>query len=59
MPQRFTGKSVVITGAGAGIGLGYARAFVAEGALVTVADIDAAAATAAAWGGIRRVAGGS
>jgi NAD(P)-dependent dehydrogenase (short-subunit alcohol dehydrogenase family) len=46
--QRFTGKSVVITGAGAGIGLGYARAFAAEGAQVTIADIDAGAATAAA-----------
>ena len=48
MAQRFRGKSVVITGAGAGIGLGYARAFAAEGALVTIADIDATAATAAA-----------
>jgi 3-oxoacyl-[acyl-carrier protein] reductase len=48
MAHRFTGKSVVITGAGAGIGLGYAHAFAAEGALVTVADIDATAATAAA-----------
>ena len=48
MGQRFTGKSVVITGAGAGIGLGYAHAFAAEGALVTIADLDAAAAGAAA-----------
>jgi 3-oxoacyl-[acyl-carrier protein] reductase len=46
--ERFKGKSVVITGAGAGIGLGYARAFAAEGALVTIADIDATAATSAA-----------
>jgi len=48
--RRFTGKSVVITGAGAGIGLGYARAFAAEGALVTIADVDATAATEAAGG---------
>jgi 3-oxoacyl-[acyl-carrier protein] reductase len=46
--QRFTGKSVVITGGGAGIGLGYARAFASQGALVTIADVDAEAATAAA-----------
>jgi NAD(P)-dependent dehydrogenase (short-subunit alcohol dehydrogenase family) len=38
--MRFTGKSAVITGAGAGLGRSIALRFGAEGALVTVADID-------------------
>jgi NAD(P)-dependent dehydrogenase (short-subunit alcohol dehydrogenase family) len=45
---RFADKSVIVTGAGNGIGLRYAEAFAAEGASVTIADIDGAAATAAA-----------
>src|SRR3712207_3430833 len=45
---RFEGKSVVVTGAGNGIGLRYAEAFSDEGARVTIADIDGAAAEAAA-----------
>jgi 3-oxoacyl-[acyl-carrier protein] reductase len=45
---RFAEKSVIITGAGNGIGLRYAEAFAAEGASVTIADIDGAAASAAA-----------
>jgi NAD(P)-dependent dehydrogenase (short-subunit alcohol dehydrogenase family) len=45
---RFTGKSVIITGAGNGIGLRYAEAFAAEGASVTIADIDGDAARTAA-----------
>jgi 3-oxoacyl-[acyl-carrier protein] reductase len=45
---RFSGKSVIVTGAGNGIGLRYAEAFAAEGASVTIADIDGAAAAAAA-----------
>lgn len=48
MMQRFAGKSVIVTGAGHGIGLGYARAFAAEGASVTIADIDGYAAQTAA-----------
>jgi 3-oxoacyl-[acyl-carrier protein] reductase len=46
--DRFAEKSVLVTGAGNGIGLRYAEAFAAEGASVTIADIDAAAADAAA-----------
>jgi 3-oxoacyl-[acyl-carrier protein] reductase len=45
---RYAGKSVIVTGAGNGIGLRYASAFAAEGASVTIADIDGAAAAAAA-----------
>ena len=45
---RLQGKSALITGAGRGIGLGFARAYVREGATVAVADIDLAAAEAAA-----------
>ena len=45
---RFAGKSVIVTGAGNGIGLRYAEAFAGEGASVTLADIDGGAAEAAA-----------
>jgi NAD(P)-dependent dehydrogenase (short-subunit alcohol dehydrogenase family) len=38
--MRFTGKSAIVTGAGAGLGRAIALRFGAEGALVTVADID-------------------
>ena len=47
---RFAGKSVIVTGAGNGIGQRYAEAFAGEGAAVTIADIDGAAAEAAAKG---------
>ena len=40
MSRRFQGKSVIVTGAGSGIGRATALAFAAEGANVTVADID-------------------
>jgi len=47
--RRYDQRSVIVTGAGNGIGLAYATAFAAEGASVTIADIDGdAAATAAA-----------
>lgn len=39
---RFEGRSVLVTGGGSGIGEMAARAFAAEGALVTIAEIDAA-----------------
>ncbi|MGH7289992.1 MAG: SDR family NAD(P)-dependent oxidoreductase, partial [Myxococcota bacterium] len=44
----FDGKVVVITGAGSGIGRAAARLFVAEGAKVVVAEIDAALGEASA-----------
>ncbi len=40
MTHRFQDKSVIVTGAGSGIGRAAAIAFAAEGANVTVADID-------------------
>jgi 3-oxoacyl-[acyl-carrier protein] reductase len=40
MAARYGGKSVIVTGAAQGIGHAYAEAFAAEGAAVTVADID-------------------
>ena len=43
MPQ-LTHKIAIVTGAGGGFGEGIARAYVAEGARVVVADLDAAAA---------------
>jgi NAD(P)-dependent dehydrogenase (short-subunit alcohol dehydrogenase family) len=46
--RRFAAKSVIVTGAGNGIGYRYAEAFAAEGASVTIADIDGEAAQAAA-----------
>jgi 3-oxoacyl-[acyl-carrier protein] reductase len=48
--SRFYGKVVFITGGAIGFGRAFARAFVAEGASVVIADIDgeAAEATAAA-----------
>lgn len=38
--KRFTGRHVIITGAGSGIGRGIAHRFASEGARVVVADID-------------------
>jgi NAD(P)-dependent dehydrogenase (short-subunit alcohol dehydrogenase family) len=48
--MRFEGKSVIVTGAGNGIGHEYAAAFAREGASVLIADLDAAAGDAAAKG---------
>ncbi len=40
--RRLEGKLAIVTGAGSGIGEAIARRFVAEGALVVIAEIDAA-----------------
>jgi 3-oxoacyl-[acyl-carrier protein] reductase len=42
--KRFEGKTVVITGGGAGIGRTYAHRFADEGASIVIADTDATAA---------------
>ena len=41
--MRLRGKSALITGAARGIGFDFARAYIAEGAVVTLADVNAAA----------------
>ncbi|MCW2686886.1 MAG: hypothetical protein JWR37_1776 [Mycobacterium sp.] len=46
--REFTGKAVVITGAGSGIGRGIAEAFAAAGANLVVAGIDGVPLSAAA-----------
>jgi D-sorbitol dehydrogenase (acceptor) len=47
---RLAGKTALITGAARGIGLAFARRYVAEGAQVVIADIDEDRAKAAAGG---------
>ena len=52
--NRLAGKVAVITGAGSGIGRASARLFVAEGAKVVVAEIDATLGEASRARGRRR-----
>jgi 3-oxoacyl-[acyl-carrier protein] reductase len=46
--MRLDGKTAIVTGAASGFGAGIARKFIAEGARVMIADINAAAADAMA-----------
>lgn len=48
MTDRLTGKSIIVTGAGRGIGAGIAHGLAAEGALVTVVDRDERSASSVA-----------
>jgi len=41
MSGRFSGKRIIVTGAGRGLGLAYARRLGSEGASVVIAEIDA------------------
>jgi NAD(P)-dependent dehydrogenase (short-subunit alcohol dehydrogenase family) len=41
---RVSGKSIIVTGSGSGIGEGFAKVFGAEGAKVGVCDVNTAAA---------------
>jgi len=52
MPGRFAGKVAIVTGAGGGIGAAVTLALANEGARVTLADLDAAAAEDVASRGI-------
>jgi meso-butanediol dehydrogenase/(S,S)-butanediol dehydrogenase/diacetyl reductase len=56
MTTALNGRSVIVTGAGRGIGAAMARALAAAGGKLTIADIDAASAEAIA--GEIRAAGG-
>jgi NAD(P)-dependent dehydrogenase (short-subunit alcohol dehydrogenase family) len=46
--MRLLGKTALITGSARGIGLEFARAYIVEGAMVALADINASAVAAAA-----------
>jgi NAD(P)-dependent dehydrogenase (short-subunit alcohol dehydrogenase family) len=55
--MRLADKVAIVTGGAAGIGLAYARRFLAEGARVVIADVADPAAAAAKLGGGERVLG--
>src|SRR2546428_13001610 len=46
--MKLTGRTAIVTGGAKGIGFGIARRFVAEGARVVIADVDADAGARAA-----------
>ncbi|HLB76702.1 MAG TPA: SDR family NAD(P)-dependent oxidoreductase, partial [Candidatus Dormibacteraeota bacterium] len=46
--MKLAGKAAIVTGGAKGIGFGIARRFVAEGARVVIADVDADAGLRAA-----------
>jgi 3-oxoacyl-[acyl-carrier protein] reductase len=49
MSERMKGKTILITGAGGGIGLATVRSLVREGAAMAIVDLDAGRAEQGLW----------